>query len=544
MATAAVDCPRPITSAASVLSLLEEPERQLQVFALDKLNEVVELYWPEIADSLTEIEKLYEDETFSHRELAALVASKVYYHLEEYTEALRYALGAGELFDMSDRSQYVDTIVAKCIDQYISKRDQIYESQPRQRTEHADESAAMEQEVVIDPRLESIVERMLDICRKGGDETQALGVAFDARRLDKVEEIICGSSDLTFMLQHCMKNAQSLISSKRFRSEVVDLLVTIYRQFPEDKLEAVYPHLCQCLFHQGDAHSVAKILKKLLCKNEDSDLIAHQIAFDIVDLENQTFLNELLNREELQPVLDLAKNDSESDPSEKKKECEDDERQPLISSTEAAADSDANKPGPAELSTDPPESEEARNLRTLRYILSGKASIELQLQFMHRNNHSDLILLDQIKNSVDQRSSIIHHGIVTAHGLMQAGTTSSAFLRPNLDWFSKSVNWAKFSAAASLGVIHKGHIKESTVVLGAYLPKASGERGSPYSEGGALYALGLINANHSDESVKEYLLSQLRGASSDETLQHGACLGLGLLCMGRSDSSKRRTASV
>ena len=30
-----------------------------------------------------------------------------------------------------------------------------------------------------------------------------------------------------------------------------------------------------------------------------------------------------------------------------------------------------------------------------------------------------------------------------------------SFFRSNLDWLSRATNWAKFSATASLGVIHK-----------------------------------------------------------------------------------------
>ena len=56
------------------------------------------------------------------RELAALVASKVYYHLGSYEDSLNYALGAGALFDVTSSSQYVETIIAKCIDSYTHKR--------------------------------------------------------------------------------------------------------------------------------------------------------------------------------------------------------------------------------------------------------------------------------------------------------------------------------------------------------------------------------------------------------------------------------------
>src|SRR5206468_1899222 len=60
----------------------------------------------------------------------------------------------------------------------------------------------------------------------------------------------------------------------------------------------------------------------------------------------------------------------------------------------------------------------------------------------------------------------------------------------------------------------------------------NGQSGSPYQEGGALYALGLIHANAGTESNKtEYLIDALRNAGTNEIVQHGACLGLGLTAM-------------
>ncbi|CAM1154103.1 Uncharacterised protein g11070 [Pycnogonum litorale] len=66
-----------ITSAAGVLSLLEENEPELKIFALKKLDEIVNEFWPEISDAIDKIEVLHEDANFAERELAALVASKV-----------------------------------------------------------------------------------------------------------------------------------------------------------------------------------------------------------------------------------------------------------------------------------------------------------------------------------------------------------------------------------------------------------------------------------------------------------------------------------
>jgi len=64
---------------------------------------------------------------------------------------------------------------------------------------------------------------------------------------------------------------------------------------------------------------------------------------------------------------------------------------------------------------------------------------------------------------------------------MHAGTTTDTFLRENLEWLSRATNWAKFSATAGLGVIHKGHLKESKNLLGPYLPQQN-VSSSPYSE--------------------------------------------------------------
>lgn len=41
------------------------------------------------------------------------LAPQVFYHLGELDDALSYALGAGALFDLSERSEYVETILGK-----------------------------------------------------------------------------------------------------------------------------------------------------------------------------------------------------------------------------------------------------------------------------------------------------------------------------------------------------------------------------------------------------------------------------------------------
>ena len=118
---------------------------------------------------------------------------------------------------------------------------------------------------------------------------------------------------------------------------------------------------------------------------------------------------------------------------------------------------------------------------------------------------------------------------VVANGFMHCGTTHDSFLRDNLDWLARATNWDKLSATASLGVIHRGHEKDSLALMQTYLPKDSANS-SGFAEGGGLYALGLIHANHGGD-ITEYLLGQLKQGGNEPILT-GGCLGLGLAAMG------------
>jgi hypothetical protein len=83
------------------------------------------------------------------------------------------------------------------------------------------------------------------------------------------------------------------------------------------------------------------------------------------------------------------------------------------------------------------------------------------------------------------------------------------------EWLSRATNWAKFSATAGLGVIHRGHLQQGRALMAPYLPQSGAVGGgSPYSEGGALYALGLIHANHG-EGIKQFLRESLHNTSAE-----------------------------
>ncbi|ODQ51271.1 26S proteasome regulatory complex, non-ATPase subcomplex, Rpn2/Psmd1 subunit [Saitoella complicata NRRL Y-17804] len=450
------------TSASALLALLDEPEQDLQAHALTRLNDLVDIFWAEIADSVSKIEVLYEDERFGQRELAALVASKVYFHLGEYEESMAFALGAKEWFDLESGSEYVETIISKCIDTYIDlsvKRD--------------DDPASIGT-AKIDPRLQDVVERMFRRCLDSGEYKQGLGIALESRRLDAIEHFITATSTTEDLKAYVLSASMTLVQSVTFRNKVLKLLVDLYLK--EGKgAEPDYFNVGKCVVYLNDNKIAFEVLRELVAKGDEKHLLtAYQIAFDFDASATQDFLQKVS----------------------------------------------------AALPTDDEKNKEVYD--RIRKILLGEESIPLFLEFLYRNNKTDIQILNKTKDTLEARNSIFHSAVTFANAFMHSGTTADGFFRSNLDWLAKATNWSKFSATAALGVIHKGHLSQAMTLLQPYLPQ-DGVSTSPYSEGGSLFALGLIHANHG-AGVLDYLRTQFK-ATQDETIQHGAALGLGVAGM-------------
>ncbi|KAF8402091.1 hypothetical protein HHK36_013043 [Tetracentron sinense] len=500
-----------VSSASGLLAMLNENHPLLKLHALNNLNAFVDHFWHEISTSVPIIESLYEDEEFDQRQLAALLVSKVYYYLGELNESLSYALGAGPLFDVSEDSDYVHTLLAKAIDEYASLRSKAAELH---------EAAAK-----VDPRLEAIVERMLDKCILDGKYHQAMGMSIECRRLDKLEEAITRSDNVPGTLSSCINISHSFVNRREYRHEVLRLLVKVYQKLPSPD----YLSICQCLMFLDEPEGVASILEKLLRSgSKDEALLAFQIAFDLVENEHQAFLLNVRDRltdPKSQPLEAVQPGSSEPDSAQNGN---------ATASEDVHMTDGTIAPNGTLHEMDPNEVTYAERLAKIKGILSGETSIQLTLQFLYRHNKSDLLILKTIKQSVEMRNSVCHSATIYANAIMHAGTTVDTFLRENLDWLSRATNWAKFSATAGLGVIHRGHLQQGRSLMAPYLPQTGAAGGgSPYSEGGALYALGLIHANHG-EGIKQFLRDSLR-STSVEVIQHGACLGLGLAALGTAD---------
>ncbi|KAI3848209.1 hypothetical protein MKX03_003487, partial [Papaver bracteatum] len=343
----------------------------------------------------------------------------------------------------------------------------------------------------VDPRLEAIVERMMWKCILDQKFQQAIGIAIECRRLDKLEEAITRSDNIPVTLDYCINLAHSFVTLKEYRSEMLRVIVKVFQSLPDPD----YLRICQCLMSLDESAGVAMILEKLLQSEQDDDLMAFQIAFDLVDNERQAFLLNVKGRFP-DPVLSessLAANDQ------------------VAASEDIQMSVGANAPRGIVVEAD----EERYNERVakLKGILSGEMVIKLTLQFLYSNNRSDLLILKTIKQSVEIRNSVCHNATIYANAIMHDGTTVDTFLRENL-----------FSATAGLSVIHKGHLQQGRSLMAPYLPQSgTAGGGSPYSEGGALYALGLIHANYG-EGIKQFLRDSL--------------WSLGLAALGTTDEER------
>jgi 26S proteasome regulatory subunit N2 len=496
----------PSSSAAGIIAYLNESDANLKKRALEKLNMVVDLHWAEVCDSLPMIEELSEDVSFSAAPLAASVASKCFYHLQEYNDALRLALSAGDWFDVSrSNDEYTETMLSKCIDEY---------------TEVCRQRAEENSEAEIDPRMEAIIEQMFQRCYRDGCFEQAIGIALDTRRIDKLDEV-CQKAitagreailEYTFQLCQGARN----VPNRVFRLQVIAVLVKFYGTLPAPD----YRNVCFGLQYLNRPNDVALRLNELLRGSDELALQAYQIAFDMQEAENQGFVLAVISA--FPGLLPAAPPTAAAE-----------DGTAAAAGEDSAADA-APPPAPTEMeaeeSVDPVYTE---RLASLRRILCDSLDIDITLNFLFLQSKTDLSILNDIKTATENRSMVLHNATVAAHAYMNAGTTQDTFLRENLTWLRKATNWSKFTAVSSIGVVHRGHVHESMKLLQPYLPQG-GVSGSAFAESGALYALGLIHANKGgagDSATIAYLTNALRNSGTNEVVQHGACLGVGLASM-------------
>jgi 26S proteasome regulatory subunit N2 len=276
----------------------------------------------------------------------------------------------------------------------------------------------------------------------------------------------------------------------------------------------------------------SSLLRQLVQKGDPKSLaVAYQISFDLYENSTQKFLGKVM--EEL-PAAEEKNGEGASpangDATHKPLSGEAGESDALLADVDTSNQEGATSTVVSRTKHKAPSETELKVYDSIRNVLRGTKTIELNLEFLYRNNHADKQILNKIRDSLEARNSIFHTAVTFSNAFMNAGTTSDTFFRENLDWLGRAVNWSKFTATAALGVIHRGNITQGQKLLDPYLPKESvSTGGSDYEKGGSLYALGLIYSNHGTH-VLDYLLKQFQNAT-EEVIQHGGALGVGVAGM-------------
>ncbi len=164
-----------LNTATSYLALLQEEDNDIKSIALDKLDVLVDEYWAEISDYISELESLYTTKRIPEKqELLALILSKIYYNLEDYDSAIEWALESGSKFKIGDNSQYVNIILQRIIEKYIQIRKVNFFTE------------AEEEKQLIDERINKIVDSIFTKCIESGEVNQAIGFSLESYDLDRV----------------------------------------------------------------------------------------------------------------------------------------------------------------------------------------------------------------------------------------------------------------------------------------------------------------------------------------------------------------------
>lgn len=372
-------------TASGWLALLQEEDAVLQEHALKQLLVHVDTLWHEMAAALPELEALAELQQATVSPLAAAVASRVFFHLDEAPQALKWALQAGSAFltDATDGSPYVQRLVAAALDAYIAEK-----------TQDAEEKKSDEPPLIPPDALAQMVEGLVSSACSHGHFRDALGLALEARQVSQVEHILQAANSLEFM-RHAVVTVQQFVTDKAWRAQVLQLLVRALG----DRWPAETAYDCVLLYQRlGRPSQVALVLSKLLKdSNVDQQLLGLQLVFDLTDAGDQAF-------------------------------CQAVAQEWLSSKT--------SEEGGGKWTTAMDQ-----GLR----VLQGGFAAELAVSFLHKQSAADRHYMESIKKALEERTSsrqaALHTAAVVTHSYLYAGTTNDSFLRDYLDWMKKASNW-------------------------------------------------------------------------------------------------------
>lgn len=492
-----------LVSAAPYLALLGEPDSSLKSYALSSLNQVVDQLWAEIANNITELEELYEDDSFEKKELAALVISKVYYNLGDFEASVKYALLAGDEFNLEEQSQYMETIVSQCINLYNSLSQKQF----------------IDDLVKIDPRLTSIFEKMLKKCLNANEIKLTLGIALESYRLDLVESILkeqinVNEEQALSLINYVLVCSNSTVKNSEFRVQVLNSLISLLLSL---KKHQDFFTIIKIIVQLNDFELAVKLFQELI--NQKEDLIAYQAAFDLVNAASQELLDLVIKK------LSSAEVDV------------DEYKQATIKkilnilSGVPTCDLDNTflfKNNNADVTI----------LNKTKNTLDGRSSIfhsavTFANAFMHAGTTDDSFIRDNLE-WLGRATNWSKFSATAALGVIHKGNLSQGrtILKPYLPGSSGSAN-SKGGSLFALGLIFAGHGREVIGTLKSFIDEngnAAGSNDIDIQLHGAALGAGVAGMGSRSEELYESLKVVLYSDSAISS--QAAALGMGLVMLG------------
>ncbi|KAH0792118.1 Proteasome/cyclosome repeat family protein [Histomonas meleagridis] len=437
-------------SAPAFLAMLNEKNINLRIYGLQMLHQIMENEWPLIADQELLLIKLAKDQSFVAHKNAALLVSRMFYHLGNLAEAVHYAILAEEEFNPAYKSEYTSTVVSQSIQEYIK--------------------LINSGQTPLDA-LKRIIQNLLDDLIQQNKISQCLCIAIETRFLDYVQRSIQLQPSL---VGHAIILTMNTVADSSYRQQLLQEFVN-FAQSHCNKFQ-----LSQLYQALQKPKSVADLLTALIQSHvDDHTLLAYQIGFELAENASQKFISEVNSSLPEDPEFDTLKN-----------------------------------------------------------IICRQVLLDQYLQFLFKNNKTDIHVIVALKDTLNNSRMLVHSSVIMAYSFMYAGTGDDNFYRNNTQWFSTGKNWALFMTIAAVGAIHIGHLKAALQVLQSFLNKSTPQ----YALGGGLFALGLIYANYTWNQTVLDKITTLMNSSQSIVVKHGGCLALGLISMGSQNQEYYRIA--
>ena len=273
--------------------------------------------------------------------------------------------------------------------------------------------------------------------------------------------------------------AQNYVMNKEYNAVLIDHILKLLIKHARKE----YMEITSCQFFLNNSDALASTLLSIL-KDEDPS-IAYQICFDLYDNQNPSYLRSLtatIKKKNIENKLELRE-----------------------------------------------------QIEKVEKILTGEISRNIIFKTLKKYNHFDLKALEDLQKSVQKGGSIEILGVVLTNAFSNSHTGNDDFIKKNSDFVAKLMNWARFIATGTLGVINMGDPKKSRQIYREYLPGGS-RAGSYYCLGGAYYGIGLMHAGTNDPDIMAFYREALnRGSNQKEPIKHGIYLGMGLVAMATHD---------